>query len=121
MAEADIAPEGLARVAERFPEAAASLRRLVATDPRFREICEEYGLARQSLAGFEARPDAAERPEIVRALVVGGNLEGAAGAGRGLLEDQADPCRGAARARCRNTSPASGRARGRAGRASRAG
>ena len=32
--------------------------------PGFREICEEYALAQQSLAGFEARLDAAERPEI---------------------------------------------------------
>ena len=32
--------------------------------PGFREICEEYALAQESLARFEARPDAAERPEI---------------------------------------------------------
>ncbi|HMQ91529.1 hypothetical protein [Amaricoccus sp.] len=48
----------------RFPAAAAALLRLAGKDPRFREICEEYGLAQQSLARFEARPDAAQRPEI---------------------------------------------------------
>jgi hypothetical protein len=64
MAKADIAEAGLARMVERFPEAAATLRRLARADPDFREICEEYALAQQSLAGFEARTDAAERPEI---------------------------------------------------------
>ena len=64
MARADIAQTGLAQAAARFPEAAARLRRLALADPGFRELCEEYGLARESLARFEARPDAAERPEI---------------------------------------------------------
>jgi hypothetical protein len=64
MADTDIAQTGLARAVARFPEAAAALCRLALTDPAFREICEEYGLAQRSLAGFEARPDAAERPEI---------------------------------------------------------
>lgn len=64
MADADIAQTGLARAIARFPGAAATLRRLLLTDPPFREICEEYALAQQSLALFEARPDAAERPEI---------------------------------------------------------
>ena len=39
-------------------------KRLALTSPDFREICEEYALAQHSLAGFEARLDAAERPEI---------------------------------------------------------
>lgn len=64
MAKADIAEAGLAQAMERFPEAAATLRRLGRFDADFREICEEYALAQQSLAGFEARSDAAERPEI---------------------------------------------------------
>lgn len=64
MADADIARAGLARAIARFPGAAAALRQLLLTDPPFREICEEYALAQQSLALFEARPDAAERPEI---------------------------------------------------------
>ena len=64
MADTDIAQTGLARAVARFPEAAAGLRRLALTDPVFREICEEYALAQESLAAFEARPDAAERPEI---------------------------------------------------------
>jgi hypothetical protein len=71
MADADIAQTGLARAMARFPEATAALRSLALSDPVFREICEEYALAQQSLAGFEARPDASKRPEIVeyRALI----------------------------------------------------
>jgi hypothetical protein len=64
MEDTDITQTGLARAVARFPEAAATLRRLALTDPGFREICEEYALAERSLAGFEAHPDAAERPEI---------------------------------------------------------
>lgn len=64
MADADIAKTGLARAVARFPEAADTLRGMALTDPEFREICEEYALALQSLASFEARPDAAERPEV---------------------------------------------------------
>ena len=64
MPEIDIATAGLARAVARFPEAAAALRRLVSSDPEFRGICEEYALAQESLARFEAREDAAVRPEI---------------------------------------------------------
>lgn len=64
MADARISQTGLDRVLARFPEAAASLRRLALSDPEFREICEEYALAQRSLANFQARPDAAERPEV---------------------------------------------------------
>jgi hypothetical protein len=75
MADADIAQTGLAQAVARFPEAAASLRRLALTDPGFREICEEYGLAQRSLAGFEARSDASERPEIGDSRAVIADLE----------------------------------------------
>jgi hypothetical protein len=71
----DIAQRGLARAVARFPEAAATLRRLALTDPAFREICEEYALAERSLAGFEARLDAAERPEIGEYRTVIAELE----------------------------------------------
>jgi hypothetical protein len=76
MAKADIAEAGLARAVERFPEATATLRRLARSDPDFREICEEYALAQQSLTGFEAREDAAERPEIGDYRTVIAELEG---------------------------------------------
>jgi hypothetical protein len=76
MAKADVAEAGLARAMQRFPEAAATLRRLVLSDPDFRDICEEYGLAQQSLAGFEARVDAGERPEIGDYRTVIAELEG---------------------------------------------
>ena len=75
MADADIAKTGLARAVARFPEGAARLHRLSMTDPDFREICEEYALAQQSLAGFEARPDAVERPEIGEYRTVISELE----------------------------------------------
>jgi hypothetical protein len=76
MADASIARAGLEGAVARFPHAAPRLRRLALADPRFREICEEYALARQSLARFEARPDAALRPEIgdYRSLIA--ELEG---------------------------------------------
>ena len=64
MCDADFAKTGLAQALVRFPEAAAALQHLALTNPEFREICEGYALAQQSLAGFEARLDAAERPEI---------------------------------------------------------
>ena len=76
MAKADIAQTGLAQAAARFPEAAARLRRLALADPGFRDLCEDYGLARESLARFEARPDAAERPEIREYRSVIAELEG---------------------------------------------
>lgn len=76
MAKADVAEAGLARAVERFPEAAGALRRLARSDPDFREICEEYALAQESLARFEARPDAAERPEVGDYRTVIAELEG---------------------------------------------
>lgn len=54
----------IAQVAERFPTMAPTLRRLALRDPAFRSLCEDYALARASLAAFEARPDADVRPEI---------------------------------------------------------
>lgn len=54
----------IAQVAERFPTMAPALRRLALRDPAFRSLCEDYALARASLAAFEARPDADVRPEI---------------------------------------------------------
>lgn len=64
MRDAQIAEAGLASAVVRFPEAAAELRRLAVANPEFQEICVEYALARESLARFEARADAAERPEV---------------------------------------------------------
>lgn len=64
MARADSAQVGIAQIAARFPEEAGRLQGLAATDPDFRELCEEYGLARESLARFEAMPDAVDRPEV---------------------------------------------------------
>jgi len=64
MSDADIARTGLAQAAAHFPGAEPTLRRLALSQPKFRDLCEEYALARRSLAGLEALPDAAERSEI---------------------------------------------------------
>ena len=55
MADAEIARKGLAQAMAQFPGGAARLHRLALIDRVFREICEEYGLAQESLARFEAR------------------------------------------------------------------
>ena len=74
--EADgLTQTGIAEVAIRFPAKAARLSGLAVRDPGFRELCEEYGLARASLARFEAMPDAAERPEVPDYRMVIAELE----------------------------------------------
>jgi hypothetical protein len=65
VADIDHARSGIAHAVARFPDAAAELRRLAIAEPEFRNLCEEYGLAHESLARFEALPDAAERPEVL--------------------------------------------------------
>ena len=75
MAKADIAQNGLAQAVARFPEGAARLRRLALAAPGFRDLCEEYGLAKESLSRFGARPDAAERPEVTEYRSVIAELE----------------------------------------------
>lgn len=64
MARTDSAQAGVEQVAARFAAEVGRLQRLAVTDPTFRELCEEYGLAQESLAAFEAMPDAAERAEV---------------------------------------------------------
>jgi len=64
MARADSAQAGLERVAAKFAQDPGRLHGLAVADPGFRELCEEYGLAQESLAVFEAMPDAAGRPEV---------------------------------------------------------
>jgi hypothetical protein len=75
MAEAGIARAGLSLAVARFPAEAARLRRLALAQREFRELCEEYALARESLARFEARPDAAERSEVGEYRTVIAELE----------------------------------------------
>jgi hypothetical protein len=79
MADTDIARTGLAQAVARFPDAADRLRGMALADPAFREVCEEYALAQESLARFEARPDAAERPEVGDFRSVIAELEGEIG------------------------------------------
>jgi hypothetical protein len=64
MGQVDFSQAGLAHAMARFPGSSKDLRRLALSDPEFRGLCEDYALAKQSLARFEARPDAAERPEV---------------------------------------------------------
>jgi hypothetical protein len=69
--DADATRGWLREAIERFPDKAPALRRLALRDQTFRSLCEDYGLAHASLAGFQARTDAADRPEIAdyRALI----------------------------------------------------
>jgi len=50
--------EGLAR---RFPQHAATIRRLPARDPSFNSICDDYGEARRALKHWEAACPAAPK------------------------------------------------------------
>lgn len=79
MARADSAQAGIGQVAARFPKEAGRLQGLAVADPDFRELCEEYGLAQESLARFEAMPDAADRPEVPDYRAVIAELEGEIG------------------------------------------
>ena len=58
------APLNLDAVIAGFPGKGQLIRRLCLSDPSFRSLCEEYGLARTSLARFERMNDAAHQPEI---------------------------------------------------------
>jgi hypothetical protein len=75
MAEADVARAALSWAVARFPAEATTLRRLALAQREFRELCEEYALALESLARFEARPDAAERSEVAEYRTVIAELE----------------------------------------------
>ncbi len=76
MARADSMQNGPAAIAARFPHAAGRVWGLADSNTDFRELCEEYGLACESLARFEAMPDAAERPEVPDYRRVIAELEG---------------------------------------------
>jgi hypothetical protein len=75
MGHADTAHTGLAEAIACFPGQAAQLRRLMLSDRAFRSLCEDYALARASLAGFEVLPDADSRPEIADYRMVIAELE----------------------------------------------
>ena len=77
MADADIAQTGLAQAVARFPEAAASAARDWRWPTRrFARSARSMRWRRESLARFEARSDAAERPEIGDYRTVIAELEG---------------------------------------------
>ena len=54
----------LTRVLALFPERSLHIRELFLRDESFRELCEDYALARDTLVRFEAMPDADRRPEV---------------------------------------------------------
>jgi hypothetical protein len=64
MGETVILQTDLALIIGLFPDDARSIRRIYTADSGFRSLCDDYRLARASLARFEARPDAETREEI---------------------------------------------------------
>jgi hypothetical protein len=73
--DADARQCGLTMAIHRFPDQADLVRRLIVQDPTIRSICEDYALALATLAAFEARADAASRPEVVEYRNVIAELE----------------------------------------------
>ncbi|MDB5376174.1 MAG: hypothetical protein JWR00_620 [Rubritepida sp.] len=57
-------PLNLEAVIARFPHKGLLIRQLCLSDPSFRSLCEEYGLARMCLVRFESLNDAAHDAEI---------------------------------------------------------
>ncbi len=54
----------LSLVLERFPGRGLVIRENFLRDESFRELCEDYALACETLVRFEALPDADQRPEV---------------------------------------------------------
>jgi hypothetical protein len=52
------------RLVIRFPDHASEIRHSALSDPTFRDICDDLGIALETLSRFEARSDAAKCPEI---------------------------------------------------------
>jgi hypothetical protein len=71
----DAARSNLTHVLERFPKAGNLIRRLFLADRGFRSVCEDYALARDALARFQAMPNAQQRPEIADYVSVIAELE----------------------------------------------
>ena len=80
MVDADIAQTGLARAVARFPEAAATLRRLALTDPEFSKWMVSYrqsgGEAKVVAAGSTVNPSNVEALGDLAAGGVGALLAG---------------------------------------------
>jgi hypothetical protein len=112
MAQADFAHAGLEHAMARFPGSANVLRRLALSAPEFRGLCEDYALAKESLARFEARPDASERPEVGDYRSVIAELEGELGqflnVAKGAVRRSPDPARNPAQAGIEKGSPGAG-------------
>ena len=76
MIDRDTARSDLAHVLERFPEAKVLIRRMFLADRSFRSVCEDYALARDTLARFQAMPNGRQRPEVADYVSVIAGLEG---------------------------------------------
>jgi hypothetical protein len=57
-------PLNLEGIIARFPDKGLLIRRLCLSDPSFRSLCDEYGLARMCLVRFEAMNGTTHAAEI---------------------------------------------------------
>jgi hypothetical protein len=69
-------PLNLDAIITHFPDKGLLIRRLCLSDPSFRGLCDEYGLARMCLVRFEGMNDAAHALEIEEYRSVIAALEG---------------------------------------------
>lgn len=71
MAAPEALPFDIAQVLKRFPGDAALIARLLVENETFRAVCEDYALARSTLANLEQPKEAREPPEVAdyRSLV----------------------------------------------------
>lgn len=64
MEDMPTSPSGLDIALSRFPQSALRLRKLALADQEFRSLCEDLGLACESLARLERQAGMVDRPEL---------------------------------------------------------
>lgn len=69
MSDSDASRLDLTEVLARFPHCAPLIRRLVVADESFWSVCEDYALARATLAKLQARPQDDQDAEKVAEYV----------------------------------------------------
>ena len=67
------------RLISRYPDRTSAIRNAALRNLTFREICEDLAIALETLAEFEARPDAANCPEIAEYKMLISELEAEVG------------------------------------------
>jgi hypothetical protein len=75
MTEKDAVRPDLALVLGRFPQVTLLIRQRFMADQGFRGLCEDYALARETLARFRTMPNAEQRPEIAEYVAIIADLE----------------------------------------------